>query len=95
MELKPIGNRIIVLRAPKPKNAFGLYIPDLPTEVNDKGLVLAVGSDVKNLERGHRVLFGKYAGQEVKVDGIPMLVMRNTDVIAVLEEVPDEPAITE
>ena len=42
MELKPIGNKIIVLRAPKPKNAFGLYIPDLPTEVNDKGRVLAV-----------------------------------------------------
>ena len=89
MELKPTGNKIIVLRAPKPKNAMGLYIPDLPTEVNDKGRVLAVGSDVKNLERGHMVLFAKFAGQEVKVDGVPMLVMTNKDVIAILEELPE------
>jgi len=87
MELKPIGNRIIVLRAPKPKNAAGLYIPDLPTEVNDKGRVLAVGTNVKNIERGHMVLFTKFAGQEVKVDGIPMLVLTDKDVLAVLEEV--------
>lgn len=89
MELKPLGNKIVVLRAPKPKNAAGLYIPDLPTEVNDKGRVLAVGSDVKNIERGHMVLFTKYAGAEVKVDGVPMLVMTNKDVIAILEEVPE------
>jgi chaperonin GroES len=87
MELKPIGNKLIVLRAPKPKNAAGLYIPDLPTEVNDKGRVLAVGPLVKNIERGHMVLFAKFSGHEVKVDGIPMLVMTDKDVIATLEEV--------
>lgn len=92
MELKPIGNRIVVLRAPKPKNAVGLYIPDLPTEVNDKGRVLGVGSAVKDIQRGHMVLFTKFAGQEVKVDGIPMLVLTDNDVIAILEEIPDEPA---
>ncbi len=90
MELKPLGNKIIVLRAPKPKNAFGLYIPDLPTEVNDKGRVLAVGPNVKNLERGHMILFAKYSGVEVKVDGVPMLVMTDKDAIATLEEVADE-----
>jgi len=89
MELKPIGNKIVVLRAPKPKNAFGLYIPDLPTEINDKGRVLHVGPAVKNIERGHMVLFAKFAGQEVKVDGIPMLIMTDKDVIATLEEVPE------
>lgn len=89
MELIPIGHRIIVLRAPKPKNAMGLYIPDLPTEVNDKGRVLAVGKDVETIVRGHMVLFTKFAGQEVKVDGVPMLVLTDKDVIAILEDVPE------
>ena len=89
MELKPMGNRLIVLRAPKPKNAMGLYIPDLPTEVNDKGRVLAVGPDVTDIERGHMILFAKFSGTEVKVDGVPMLVMTDKDVIAILEEVPE------
>lgn len=89
MELKPMGNRLIVLRAPKPKNAMGLYIPDLPTEVNDKGRVLAVGPEITDIERGHMVLFAKFSGIEVKVDGVPMLVMTDKDVIAILEEVPE------
>lgn len=92
MELKPLGKRIVVLRAPKPKNSMGLYIPDLPTEVNDKGRVLAVGPSITNIERGHMVLFAKFAGQEVKVDGVPLLIMTDRDVIAILEEVADEAA---
>lgn len=90
MELKPIGDRLVVLRSPKPKNSFGLYVPEAATEVNDKGRVLAVGPDVEVIERGHKVLFTKFAGQEVKVDGIPMVILFAKDVIALLVETEDE-----
>jgi len=84
MELKPLADRIVVLRAPKAKNAAGLYIPDVATEQSDKGRVLSVGPDVKTVKRGHMVLFAKYSGQEVKADGIPMLIMTEKSIIAVL-----------
>ena len=90
MELKPLKDRLVVLRSPKPKNSFGLIIPDSPTEINDKGRVLHVGPDVEGVERGHKILFAKFAGQEVKVDGVPMVILTMKDVIAILVETEDE-----
>ena len=86
MELQPLKNRIIVLRLEKPKNSFGLYIPDVATERSDKGRVLAAGPDCKYVKKEDKVVFEKFAGFEVKVDGIPMLVMSEDNIMATLSE---------
>lgn len=89
MELKPLYDRIIVLRAPKPPHPSGIYIPDVATERSDKGRVLAVGSTVEDVKVGDMVLFVKYSGTEVKVEGVPMLVMTEKEIIAIIEETAD------
>lgn len=86
MKLKAMNKRLVVLRAPKPANSFGIIIPDLPTEKSDKGRVLSVGSDIEGISEGDMVLFVKYSGVEVKLEGVPMLVMCEGDIIARLSE---------
>ncbi|WP_407303471.1 co-chaperone GroES [Acinetobacter sp.] len=86
IRLKPLNNRIVVLPLPKPPHASGLYIPDLPTEKSDKGRVLAAGPLCEYVKSGDKVLYAKFSGQEVKVDGVPMLVMTENDIMATLAE---------
>jgi chaperonin GroES len=94
MNLRPLHDRVIVKRLDQEtKTASGLIIPDAAAEKPDQGEVLAVGNGkvqdngtVRALEVkvGDRVLFGKYSGQAVKVDGEELLVMREEDIMAVL-----------
>jgi chaperonin GroES len=94
MNLLPLLDRVIVTRLDKESNtASGLIIPDAAAEKPDQGEILAVGNGkvqddgkVRALEVkvGDRVLFGKYSGQTVKVDGEELLVMREEDIMAVL-----------
>ena len=94
MNLRPLHDRVIVKRLDQEtKTASGLIIPDAAAEKPDQGEVLAVGNgkvqengNVRPLEVkvGDRVLFGKYSGQAVKVDGEELLVMREEDIMAVL-----------
>jgi chaperonin GroES len=95
MGLRPLHDRVIVKRLDQEtKTASGIVLPDAATEKPDQGEVLAVGTG-KLLEDGKvrplavkigdRVLFGKYAGQSVKVDGEELLVMREEDLFAVVE----------
>ena len=96
MNLRPLHDRIIVKRLDQEtKTASGLIIPDAAAEKPDQGQVLAVGNGkvledgkVRPLEVkvGDRVLFGKYSGQSVKVDGEELLVRREEDVMAVVEK---------
>ena len=96
MKLRPLHDRIIVKRLDnETKTASGLIIPDAAAEKPDQGQVLAVGNGkvledgkVRALEVkvGDRVLFGKYSGQSVKVYGEELLVMREEDVMAVVEK---------
>ena len=96
MNLRPLHDRVIVKRLDQEtKTASGLIIPDAAAEKPDQGEVLAVGpgkrSDkgefiVLNVKVGDRVLFGKYSGQTVKVDGDELLVMREEDLFAVVEK---------
>lgn len=95
MKLRPLHDRIIVKRLDnETKTASGLIIPDAAAEKPDQGQVLAVGNGkvledgkVRALEVkvGDRVLFGKYSGQSVKVDGEELLVMREEDIMGVVE----------
>ena len=94
MNLRPLHDRVIVKRLDQEtKTASGLIIPDAAAEKPDQGEILAVGPgkrDDKGVQNaldvkvGDRVLFGKYAGQTVKVDGQELLVMREEDIMAVL-----------
>ena len=95
MKIRPLHDRIIVKRLEEErKTASGIVIPDTAAEKPDQGEVQAVGKG-KILEDGNvraldvkvgdKILFGKYSGTEVKVDGDELLVMREEDVMAVIE----------
>ncbi|NTW35939.1 MAG: co-chaperone GroES [Syntrophobacteraceae bacterium] len=95
MKLKPLNDRVVVKRIEEEeKTAGGIIIPDTAKEKPIQGEVLAVGSgklmedgsrrplDVK---AGDRVLFGKYAGTDIKIEGDELLIMREDDILAVIE----------
>ena len=96
MTLLPLYDRIIVKRLDQEtKTASGIVIPDAAAEKPDQGEVLAVGTgrvsdDGKiralTVKKGDVVLFGKYSGQAVKVDGEELLVMREDDVMAIIQK---------
>jgi chaperonin GroES len=89
MKLRPLADRVIVKRVEnETKTASGIVIPDSAAEKPDQGEVLAVGPGKKamNVKVGDKVLFGKYSGQTVKVDGDELLVMKEDDLFAVVEK---------
>ena len=96
MKLRPLHDRVIVKRVDsETKTASGIVIPDNAAEKPDQGEVLAVGPGKKNdkgelnpmsVKKGDKVLFGKYSGQTVKVDGDELLVMKEDDLFAVVEK---------
>ena len=95
MKIRPLHDRVIVKRLEEErKTASGIVIPDAAAEKPDQGEILAVGKgkilesgDVRKMDVkvGDRVLFGKYAGQTVKIDGDELLVMREEDIMGVVE----------
>jgi chaperonin GroES len=96
MNLRPLADRVIVKRIDsETKTASGIVIPDAAAEKPDQGEILAVGPGKKNdkgelsamnVKVGDRVLFGKYSGQTVKVDGNELLVMKEDDLFAVVQK---------
>ncbi|MGH7222890.1 MAG: co-chaperone GroES [Gemmataceae bacterium] len=95
MKLRPLHDRVIVKRLDaETKSAGGIVIPDTAAEKPSKGKVVAVGTgkimdDGKvrpmGVKSGDKVLFGKYSGTEVKVEGEDLLVMREEDLMAIIE----------
>lgn len=95
MNLKPLQDRILVQRVEEEKTTKGgIIIPDTAKEKPAEGKVIAVGSgkvadDGKRISMeikvGDRILFGKYAGTEVKIEGEEYLIMREDDVLGVIE----------
>jgi len=96
MKIRPLHDRVIVKRMEEErKTASGIVIPDTATEKPDQGEIVAVGAGKKDdqgklipldVKVGDRVLFGKYAGQTVKVEGDELLVMREEDIMGVVEK---------
>ncbi|UCG18693.1 MAG: co-chaperone GroES [Thiotrichales bacterium] len=94
MNLRPLSDRVVVKRMEEEKTtAGGIVLPDSAKEKPAKGEILAVGEGKRadngnivpmSVKVGDKVLFGKYAGQEVKDDGADVLVMREDDIIAIL-----------
>ena len=89
-KLKPINDRLVVRRLPAEEvTAGGIIIPDTAKEKPQQGEVIAVGKGKKDysmtVKKGDKVLFGKYSGQELNLDGEEFLVMREEDVLAIIE----------
>ena len=89
MNIKPLADRVLVLPAPaEEKTIGGIIIPDTAKEKPLKGEVIAVGNGTKDeemiLKVGDTVLYGKYAGTEIELKGTKYLIMRQSDVLAVL-----------
>lgn len=89
MNIKPLADRVLIKPAPaEEKTAGGIIIPDTAKEKPLQGEVLAAGNGTKDeemvLKAGDTVLYGKYAGTEVELDGEKYLIMRQNDVLAVL-----------
>jgi chaperonin GroES len=95
MKIRPLHDRVVIKRTEEERTSpGGIVIPDTAAEKPIKGEVVAVGKgkilengEVRalDLKAGDKVLFGKYSGTEVKVDGAELLVMREDDVMAVIE----------
>ena len=96
MNLRPLHDRVIVKRLDQEtKTASGIVLPEAAAEKPDQGEVLAIGNgkileDGKvrplDVKVGDRVLFGKYSGQAVKVEGEDLLVMREEDIMAIVQK---------
>jgi len=95
MKIRPLHDRVVVKRLEEERTSpGGIVIPDTAAEKPSRGEVIAIGNgkilengEVRKLDvkKGDKVLFGKYSGNEVKVDGEDYLVMREDDIMAVIE----------
>jgi chaperonin GroES len=96
MKIRPLQDRVIVKRVDEEeKTAGGIIIPDSAKEKPMEGEVVAVGNGkvlengtkiAPDVKAGDRVLFGKYAGTEVKIDGVEHLIMREDDILGIIEK---------
>ena len=98
MKFRPLQDRVLVRRIePEGKTSGGIIIPDTAQEKPMEGLVIAVGPGARNeqgqivpldIKAGDKILFGKWSGTEVKIDGEELLIMRESDIMGVIEGVP-------
>ena len=89
LKIKPLADRVVVeAAAAEEKTASGIFIPDTAKEKPQKGKVLAVGvgkiDEPMTVKVGDTVLYGKYSGTEVTVDGTDVLIMRESDIFAIV-----------
>ena len=95
MKFRPLHDRIVVTRIDaEDKSKGGIIIPDTAKEKPSEGEVIAVGPDGRDeasklipidLKKGDRVLFGKWSGTEVKIDGEELLIMKESDILGIIE----------
>jgi chaperonin GroES len=96
MKVKPLNDRVLVLRiGEEEKTSGGIIIPDTAKEKPQEGKVVAVGPGKVNdegkkialdVKAGDKILFGKYSGTEIKIDGVEHLIMREEDILAIIEK---------
>ncbi|WP_028877785.1 co-chaperone GroES [Terasakiella pusilla] len=95
MKFRPLHDRVLVKRVEQEtKTAGGIILPEAAQEKPSEGVVIAVGSGVRgdngefvalDVKAGDKVLFGKWSGTEIKVDGEDLLIMKETDIMGVIE----------
>ena len=90
MNIKPLADRVLVLPEQAEEKVGGIIIPDTAKEKPIKGNVVAVGEGTKDepmiLKEGDEVLYGKYSGTELELEGTKYLIMRQSDVVAVFNK---------
>ena len=89
MKIKPLADRVLVEPAPaETKTASGIIIPDTAQEKPQKGKVVATGKGTKEapitVEVGDKILYGKYAGTELNYEGVNYLIMKESDILAII-----------
>jgi chaperonin GroES len=87
MKIKPLSDRVLVkMIEGETKTAGGIFIPQTAQEKTQEGMVIAVGDDESiNVKAKDRVLYDKYAGSTIKVDGEEQLIVKMADILAVIE----------
>ncbi len=95
MKIRPLNDRVLVLRIDEEeKTSGGIIIPDTAKEKPQEGKVVAAGPGKLNengkripleVKKDDRVLFGKYAGTEIKIDGVEHIIMREDDIVGIME----------
>ena len=95
MKVRPLADRVLIRRiAEEEKTKGGLYIPDTAKEKPSEGEVIAVGAgkfDDKgklhalDVKKGDRIMFGKYSGNEIKLDGVEHIILREDEILGVME----------
>jgi chaperonin GroES len=95
MKFRPLHDRVVVCRVEQDqKSAGGIIIPDTAQEKPSEGEIVAVGTGIKNddgtvtpldVKAGDRVLFGKWSGTEVKLDGDELLIMKESDLLGIID----------
>ncbi len=98
MKFRPLHDRVVVKRIDaEEKSAGGIIIPDTAKEKPSQGEIIAVGPGGRDeagklvpldVKAGDRILFGKWSGTEVKIDGVEYLIMKESDIMGILEETP-------
>ncbi|MCX8031052.1 MAG: co-chaperone GroES [Thermodesulfovibrionales bacterium] len=85
--IKPLKERVVVKYSSEEleKTAGGIYVPDVAKEKPQKGTVLAVGSEVKELKVGDTVLFDKYSGTKIKLDDVEYLIIKEEDILGIIQ----------
>ncbi len=96
MKFRPLHDRVVVKRVDaETKTAGGIIIPDTAKEKPSQGEVIAVGPGARDeagklvpldVKAGDRVLFGKWSGTEVKIDGVDYLIMKESDILGVIDD---------
>ena len=90
MNIKPLADRVLVLAAQAEEKVGGIIIPDTAKEKPQHGTIVAAGNGTKDeemiLKEGDEILYGKYSGTELEVEGTKFLIMRQSDVLAVVQK---------
>jgi chaperonin GroES len=86
VKFQPLGNRVLVERDKVEEKIGDLYLPENSQAAATSGKVVSTGWDVQTLSDGDRVLFGKYAGTEIKVNGVEQLILKEEEVLGILQD---------
>ena len=90
MNIKPLADRVLVLPGQAEEKVGGIIIPDTAKEKPQHGTIVAAGNGTKDeemiLKEGDEILYGKYSGTELEVEGTKYLIMRQSDVLAVVQK---------
>lgn len=87
MKIKPLKERVVVKYSEEEleKTAGGIYVPDVAKEKPQRGIVEAVGSEVKEVKVGDIVLFDKYSGSKIKLNDVEYLIIKEEDILGIIQ----------